>query len=107
MPHTEFVTLSSSQSCYIRINRTDDGSYGTMTFTTEGLDQLLLFDDDVLQYQSETRLGLIEVSNNQGWEERKVFLANIGTEDIDFEVVFESSSILTTGVTLMLFSLLH
>ena len=45
------VTLVEGNSCYITINRTIDGSYGTVSVKTED-PYLLIFDEDVLEYTS-------------------------------------------------------
>ena len=82
------VTLTEGTSCSITINRTSDGSYGTMAIKTED-PYLLVYDEDIFEYVSKEPLGLIEVDSYDGWEPRTVFLANIGLVPSEFEVAFD------------------
>ena len=84
------VTLDEGKTCSITINRTQDGSYGTMSFNTND-PYLLIFDDLIFEYQSKEPLGLLEVSSYDGWEPRTVFLANIGLVPSEFQVAFDSA----------------
>ena len=76
-PIVQQVTLNEGSGCWMTINRTTDGSYGTMAINSND-DYLLVFDDYVSEYQSKEPLGLVEKSNSFGWEPRTVFLANMG-----------------------------
>ena len=95
------VTLAEGNSCYISIDRTQGGSYGTMAIRT--LDPyLLIFDDEVFEYQSETHLGLVEVDSWEGWKPRTVFVANIGLVPSEFEVAFDHFKLLTVPILTMI-----
>lgn len=76
-PDVRDVTLDAGASCYITINRTSDGSFGTVQIQTDNWD-LLVFDDEFFEFYETTVLGLVEVANNLGWEPRTIFLANSG-----------------------------
>ena len=77
------VTLNEGYSCYITINRTQNGSYGTVAINTDN-PYLLVFDTEVDTYTSGEALGLFEVPTYFGWEERELFLANIGLVPTEF-----------------------
>jgi len=76
-PDVRDVTLDAGASCYITIDRTYDGSFGTVQVQTDNQD-LLVFDDEFFEFSETTVLGLVEVANNLGWEPRTIFLANSG-----------------------------
>ena len=82
-PQIYNVTLIEGNSCYITINRTQDGSYGTVAIKSDD-PYLLVFDEDVAEYTSKEPLGLIEVSSYEGWQPRTIFLANIGLVPSEF-----------------------
>jgi len=85
------VTLVEGNSCYITINRTQDGSYGSLSIKSDD-PYLLVFDEDVLEYTSKEQLGLIEVNSYEGWQPRTVFLANIGLVPSEFQVAFDNAA---------------
>ena len=99
-PEVVNVTLTEGTSCSITINRTSDGSYGTMAIKTED-PYLLIYDDEVFEYESKEPLGLIEVNGYDGWEPRTVFLANIGLVPSEFQVAFDSAVCLTVTASLL------
>lgn len=94
------VTLVEGNSCYITINRTQEGSYGTVSIKTDD-PYLLVFDDEVAIYESKELLGLKEVNNYEGWEPRTIFLANIGLVPSEFQVAFDSAMSLIASVGLV------
>ena len=59
----------------MQIDRTRDGSYGTVTLEYNNR-ALYVFDDYELSYESGMKLGLIEENSVTGWTPRKFFVAN-------------------------------
>jgi len=105
MPNLTQVILPAGQACYISINRTIDGSYGTMAFETND-PYLLIFDEGTTEYTSKDPLGLIEVDNYDGWEPRTVLVANTGLLDSAFIVGFQSAFGLFNSVASLVMLLL-
>ena len=100
-PDTFQVTLNEGNGCYVEINRTQGGSYGTLTIESND-PYLLVFDDYILEYETNTALGLVEVDSYIGWEPRQVFIANIGLVPSEFQVSFDAgSTLLTRTITLL------
>ena len=96
-------TLGKGNSCYMTINRTMDGSYGTMSINSQD-PYLLVFDEFEPEYQNQDRLGLIEEDSYMGWKPRTVMLANIGTKTTNFQVTFDhASAVSMIAATLALF----
>lgn len=91
---TEPMTLQAGASCWVTINRTMDGSYGTLAINSTD-PYLLVFDDSDTQYVSGDLIGLIEEDSYFGWAPKSVFVANIGLVNSDFVVTFESAVMLT------------
>lgn len=82
-PDVYDVTLDGGASCYITIDRTSDGSFGTVQIQSDNQD-LLVFDDEFFEFSESTVLGLVEVASNLGWEPRTIFLANTGDAATEF-----------------------
>ena len=60
-------SLLPGSGCEVGISRTDDGSYGTMTFTFED-ESILIFDEYQHEVNSTNSLGLLYVP--EGWDPR-------------------------------------
>ena len=88
------MTLQAGSSCWVSINRTMDGSYGTVAINSTD-PYLLVFDDANAQYESGSLIGLIEEDTYFGWAPRQVFIANIGLVNSDFLVTFDAAIHLT------------
>ena len=99
------IELFEGEACWMQINRTEDGSYGTMSIVKDNR-HLFVFDEYEFSYESGSLLGLVEETSERGWAPRKVFVANGGLVPMRFEVSFnQAGQLLFGGLTLAIFFL--
>ena len=96
--------LDQGAGCWMHINRTLDGSYGTLAIEYDN-PFLFVFDEKELIYESGTSLGLIEEPTREGWQQRELFVANGGLMPTQFNAVFNGAAQLL-GTTLLTLSCL-
>jgi len=92
----------------MEINRTADGSFGTVYVEYEN-PYLLVFVEDHWVYSSGDLLGLTEEPTARGWAPRSFFVANAGLLPTEFYVAWQQSStlkIVPVFILLTLYSLL-
>ena len=81
--------LNAGEGCWMQINRTAEGSYGTVAIEFD--DQYLyIFDNYIPTYESGTLLGLLEEATALGWAPRKFFAANGGLMPTSFKAIYNS-----------------
>jgi hypothetical protein len=88
----------------MNINRTVDGSYGTVSFNYTD-PYVLVFDPMQPSYSPGDQLGLVEVDSSDGWLDRTILVANTGPAPVEILVTWTSASRLLSSffsVTLLL-----
>eukprot|EP00347_Sterkiella_histriomuscorum_P019878 403339966 len=85
---TQGYGLLPGYGCYIRIERLEDGSIGTLTLQFDD-PAIKVFDDYNLNYKSGQQLGLLLAES--GWTPRQVFVVNTGEAPAGFTAVYSSS----------------
>ena len=60
------VELLEGEACWVQINRTIDGSYGTLTIQHHNR-FLFVFDEIETSYAPGLELGLLEIEDAKGW----------------------------------------
>ena len=91
--------LAEGQGCWMHINRTVDGSFGTVALEYDNK-YLYLFDDLADTYESGKPLGLIEEQTALGWGPREFFVANGGLMPTRFNSVYNEAASLAVPVAL-------
>ncbi len=98
------VTLNNGEACFMNINRTIDGSYGTVSFNYTD-PYVLVFDKMQPYYTPGDQLGLVEVDYSDGWLDRTILVANTGQAPVNILVTWTSARQLVNSffaVTLLL-----
>ena len=88
-PIVEANVLNAGEGCWMQINRTPDGSYGTVAIEYDNR-YLYIFDEFVPTYESGIELGLHEEATALGWTPREFFVANGGLMPTTFNAVYQS-----------------
>ena len=65
-PVMQTIELLEGEACWTKINRTIDGSYGTLSIFHENR-HLFVFDELERQYRVGDELGLLEIEDAAGW----------------------------------------
>ena len=79
--------LGAGEGCWMQINRTASGSYGTVAIEYDS-PYLYVFDDYIPTYESGEPLGLIEEQTAVGWGPRVFFVANGGLMPTRFNTIY-------------------
>ena len=98
--------LNAGEGCWMQINRTADGSYGTVAIEYDN-QYLYIFDETIPTYESGLELGLIEEATSLGWLPRQFFVANGGLMPTSFKAIYQAglhglatSTLLLTSISL-------
>ena len=89
--------LNAGEGCWMQINRTADGSYGTVAIEYDN-QYLYIFDEMVPTYESGMELGLIEEETSLGWAPREFFVANGGLMPASFKSIYQSAVVTQVGM---------
>ena len=84
------MRLNEGEACFMTIDRTTGGSYGTMRIQYDN-PYIMVFDEYVWDFASDDYVGLIETSDQQGWLPRTILVVNAGLIPTLFTAVFEGA----------------
>ena len=87
----ESMRLMQGEACIMTIDRTIDGSYGTVTIQFDN-PYLMVFDDINQDFVSNDKLGLIEVPTQDGWNPRTFLVANAAVTPVQFNAIYDSAA---------------
>ena len=93
------MTLQAGEACMISIDRTTDGSYGTVTIQYDN-PYLMVFDDTKIDFATDDRVGLIEEPTQSGWAPRTFLVANAAPFPTQFNAIYDGALNLLTSATL-------
>ena len=79
--------LNAGEGCWMQIERTADGSYGTVAIEYDN-QYLYIFDEFIPTYESGIELGLLEENTALGWAPREFFVANGGLMPASFTAIY-------------------
>ena len=86
------MRLNQGEACVMSIDRTTDGSYGTVRLQYDN-PYIMVFDEYDYIFSNGDYLGLLEVPTNEGWVPRTFMVANAGLMPTQFNAIYEQASL--------------